>query len=284
MRARDCGVPTMDDAAFGKILRFFDLSWQGYRKVRKGVKKRVASHMQSINSRTVDEYLTMLQSHPEQRQRAIELLTVSISRFFRDRRLWDVLQERVVPNLVGTAGVSIRIWSAGCACGEEVYSVKILWEQLKKRYARMPPLEIWATDINPLIIEKARRALYPSSSLKELSPVLRDEYFTPVMQAFVLRPELQQGIRWMLHDLTRDDPPETCFDLILLRNNLLTYYDPTIMDPAFQKIMAALRWGGYLIIGNKEQIPSMDIPLRNCPDYRSVFIKSFTLEGNHHQL
>jgi chemotaxis protein methyltransferase CheR len=273
----------MDDAAFGKILLFFDLSWQGYRKVRKGVKKRVVSHMQSMNSRTVDEYLAMLKSHPDECQRAIELLTVSISRFFRDRPLWEALQERLVPKLVGAAGVSVRVWSAGCARGEEVYSLKILWEQLKKRYAPMPPLEIWATDINPLMIEQARSALYPLSSLKELSPVLRAEYFTPATQSLVLRPDLQQGIRWMVRDLTRDDPPETSFDLIFLRNNLLTYYDPTIMHPAFLKIMAALRWGGYLIIGNKEQMPSMDIPLRSCPDFRGVFIKSFTLEENHHQ-
>jgi chemotaxis protein methyltransferase CheR len=276
-------MSTMDDAAFGKILQFFRLSWQGYRKVRKGVKKRVASHMQSTNCRTVDEYLATLDNHPEELQRAVELLTVSISRFFRDRRLWEVLQERLVPKLLDSASCSVRVWSAGCACGEEVYSLKILWEELKKRRAPLPPVEIWATDVNPLMIEKARRAVYPPSSLRELSSELRDEYFVPFRQAFVVRPDLQQGIHWLLRDLTKDDPPETSLDLIFLRNNLLTYYEPTISHPVFLKIVAALRWGGTLIIGHKEQMPSMDTPLQSCPDYHGVFIKSLTLGGNQHQ-
>jgi len=273
----------MDDAAFGKILQFFGLSWQGYRKVRKGVKKRVASHMQSTNSRTVDQYLVTLNNHPEEFQRAIELLSVSISRFFRDRHLWEALQERLVPKLLESAGCSVQVWSAGCACGEEAYSLKIIWEELKKRCASLPPLEIWATDVNPLMIEKARRSVYPPSSLRELSSELLKEYFVPVTQGFVPRPDLQQGIRWLLRDLTKDDPPETFFDLIFLRNNLLTYYEPTISHPAFMRIIAALRWGGTLIVGSKEQVPWMDSPLQSCPDYRGVFIKSLTLGGNQHQ-
>lgn len=273
----------MDDAAFGKILQFFRLSWQGYRKVRKGVKKRVASHMQSTNSRTVDQYLATLDNHPEEFQRAIELLSVSVSRFFRDRHLWEALQERLVPKLLESADCSVRVWSAGCACGEEAYSLKILWEELKKRCALLPPVEIWATDVNPLMIEKARSAVYPPSSLRELGSELRDEYFMPVTQAFVLRPDLRRGIRWLLRDLTKDDPPETCFDLIFLRNNVLTYCEPTSSHPVFLKIIAALRWGGVLIIGNKEQVPSMDIPLQSCPDYRGIFIKSLTPGGSQHQ-
>ncbi|NSW87033.1 MAG: hypothetical protein HPY84_12015 [Syntrophobacteraceae bacterium] len=119
----------MDDESFRKILQCLSLSWQGYRRVRKGVKKRVARHMQELGCSTAEHYLELLQRQPGQMRKARELLSVSVSRFFRDIPLWEAIGAHVLPRLVRSGSRTIRIWSAGCACGEEAYSLKILWSR-----------------------------------------------------------------------------------------------------------------------------------------------------------
>ncbi|MFP5212015.1 MAG: CheR family methyltransferase, partial [Acidobacteriota bacterium] len=185
----------MDDQSFYKILEFFNLSRRGYRKVRSGVKKRLSHHMQRLGSRSILEYLSALGDNPAERGAARELLTVSISRFFRDVRLWDVLGGCILPEIVRGRTSPVRVWSAGCASGEEPYGFRILWN----RYGRlsgdpMPALELIATDVNPEVLERARIGLYPSSSLKEAHPSVLEDYFIPQENGFLLRDDIRQGI------------------------------------------------------------------------------------------
>lgn len=89
----------MDDAAFRQLLDYLNLSWEGYRKVRKGVKKRIRRHMRTLGCGTLPAYFRILDREPALRQDCDRLMTVSISRFFRDRELWRALRERLLPNL-----------------------------------------------------------------------------------------------------------------------------------------------------------------------------------------
>jgi len=268
----------MDDESFRQILQFFNLSWRGYRRVRKGVKKRLARHMQECGSRKVEEYLLLLHEDPEAMKKAKELLTVSISRFFRDLRLWEVLDKWIIRKLERKTDVighgPVRAWSAGCSCGEEVYSLKILWDQAEKRFSAMPPIEVWATDTNPEVLEKARIGVYPQSSLKNLAPSIRNDYFIPSSNGFAVSEELKEGIHWLNHDFVSETPPKVTFDLIFLRNNLLTYYEPPDKTRAFLQILEPLRPGGFLIIGNNEEIPVEEVPLKSCTEYRYIFEKA----------
>jgi len=270
-------VMPMYDESFRKILQFFNLSWSGYRRVRKGVKKRMARHIQESGCGKIEEYLAFLNKDPEAMRKARELLTVSISRFFRDLRLWEVMGKCLIPKLVretdSTGSRPIRVWSAGCSCGEEVYSLKILWDQVAKRSSAMPFIDVWATDTNPEVLEKARIGIYPQSSLRNLTPSTLTDYFIPVSNGFAVSEKLKERIQWMNHDFVSDDPPGTDFDLIFLRNNLLTYYEPPIEIPAFLRILKALRTGGFLIIGNNEEIPIEEVPLKSCSEYKCIFEK-----------
>jgi chemotaxis protein methyltransferase CheR len=205
-----------------------------------------------------------------------ELLTVTISRFFRDKQLWDVIRSHI-PKQAHASGPIVRVWSAGCACGEEAYSFKILWNEAGKNYPSLPTLEVWATDINPAALQKAREGVYPPSSLKEVSPQLKNEYFTQVKGVFSIAEGLKPGIHWIYHDMLSGAPLPVCFDLIFLRNNLLTYYELPLKAPAFLRVVDALRWGGYIIIGNNEEIPSKEAPLKRCSGNRSIFVKSLHL-------
>ncbi|HAA03143.1 MAG TPA: hypothetical protein DCE18_07210 [Syntrophobacteraceae bacterium] len=272
----------MDDESFRKILQFFSLSWPGYRKVRKAVKKRLARHMLDCGCRKVGDYLLLLQEDPEATKKTRNLLTVSISRFFRDRRLWEVMGDCLIPKLLrevdGNCQRPLRVWSAGCSCGEEVYSLRILWDQVRKRSSAMPPLEVWATDANQGVLDRARMGAYPRSSVKGLPSLLLQEYFVPNSKGFIISDALKDGIHWMKHDFITELPPGITFDLIFLRNNLLTYYGQTLKAAVFPRILEALRPGGFLIIGGSEQIPGEQVPLRCCPKCECIFEKGFRPE------
>lgn len=134
----------MDDHQFKLLLEFFNRSWKWYRKVRKWVKKRIGRHMQSVDCRHMGAYLQLLKTDEIARKTCERLLTVSISRFYRDRQVWQLLAADILPDLAGQNRASLRIWSAGCARGEEVYSLKIAWEEVKRRSTRVPRLTVVA--------------------------------------------------------------------------------------------------------------------------------------------
>ena len=107
----------MDDDQFRKLLEYLDYSWSGYRKVRKGVKKRICRHMQQLGCRNTPDYLHVLDQQENRRQECELLMTVSISRFFRDRRLWQMLEHQWLPAMIAKNPSKMKVWSAGCAAG-----------------------------------------------------------------------------------------------------------------------------------------------------------------------
>jgi chemotaxis methyl-accepting protein methylase len=264
----------MDDNQFRQLLVYVGLSWQGYRKVRKGVKKRVSRHLQTLGCRSMQEYVEQLQRSAEDRRQCELMMTVAISRFFRDPRFWEVLASCILPELIATCREKLEVWSAGCACGEEVYSLKILWEQMGRSIPELPVLDITATDLNPLYLARAEEALYPSSSLKEVPSSLRAACFQTETAGnrFRLKPALRTGIVWLAHNFF-SAPPRAGFHLILIRNNLLTYYPAERIRPALESILKALCAGGYLIIGSHEKLPLPSAALQPCPVFSRAFKK-----------
>ncbi len=247
----------MDDQQFRQLLNQFGLSWDGYRKVRRGVKKRIGRHMQAIGCRTMQEYILALDQHKDAKQLCERLMTVSISRFFRDRALWQAIENQILPTIIKENRKGVKVWSAGCACGEEVYTFKILWHAQGGHFQCLPKLEIWATDMNPVYLDKARAGIYLSSSLKEIPGGFRALCFrsSTTKQGYAVAEHLKKGIKWRCHNLLLDTPV-TNFQVVFLRNSLLTYYDDELKAPAFKKLLDGLARSGFLIIGSHEKIPS----------------------------
>ena len=106
----------MDDQQFRQLLNRFGFSWSGYRKVRKGVKKRIKRHMKDLGYYNITTYLEELDKSDEVRKKCELLLTVSISRFFRDMEFWQSLEKKFLPDLIKKNTERINVWSAGCAC------------------------------------------------------------------------------------------------------------------------------------------------------------------------
>jgi chemotaxis methyl-accepting protein methylase len=247
----------MDDDQFRQLLDEFNFSWAGYRKVRKGVKKRISRHMQELNYPNIKIYLDQLNKSAEVRQECERRMTVSISRFFRDRQLWLDLETDILPRLIEREKKVLRVWSAGCARGEEVYSFKIIWDHVNKKYEQLPEIEIAATDMHPDYIEKARAGIYARSSMKEIPREVRGHYFDIKKSGnrFDIKAAFKKSIDWKVQDIF-SDPPGAKFDIIFLRNNLLTYYKEHLKAEGLKSIIKALVPDGWLIVGSHEKIPA----------------------------
>jgi chemotaxis protein methyltransferase CheR len=157
--------------------------------------------MQRLGCRNVAAYLRALEADRTAEEECERLMCVSVSRFFRDRRLWEVLEARIIPSLLKDGPDPLRAWSAGCGCGEEVYSLKILWDRLVRARGRTSRLEITGTDMNPVHLQRAEQAHYPASSLKEVPEGLNDFSDTGHAQGFEVARPLREGIRWQRMDL-----------------------------------------------------------------------------------
>ncbi|MEW6262241.1 MAG: CheR family methyltransferase [Thermodesulfobacteriota bacterium] len=245
----------LSDVDLKLLLDRLDLTWEGYRRVRKGVKKRLFRRLKELGLTSWTEYLNLVDSDPRIRTEARRSITVSISRLYRDAVLWRLLEDEILPELF--IRDDIRAWSAGCAGGEEVYSLKMVYDLLKGRHSRVPDLQIIATDLNPACLDRARAGLYTAGGLKEVPESPRSMYFRKERRGGLYRVDdrLKEGLTWLEHDLIHDPPPGV-FDLIFMRNNVFTYYRRGLQEKALRAAVESLASGGFLIIGLKEGLPA----------------------------
>ena len=208
----------MEDPEFRILLQHLGLSWTGFRKVRKGVKKRICRHMQGLNCPNMGEYLLELERSSKVRSQCEQLMTDSISRFFRDKGMWEALRKEILPGLIKTHVEKISIWSAGCASGEEVYSLRILWDTMIFPSTPSPELSITATDMNPIYLKRATDGIYPLSSLKEVPEHFLSNYFKPEGggKRCSLKASLRNGISWQMRNFL-SDIPESIFQISSVR-------------------------------------------------------------------
>lgn len=255
----------LSDEEFRRLLDILDRPWAGFRKIRKGVKKRVRRHMEKLGCTTFKSYIGYIEKNPMLRDECESCLRVTISRFYRDCLLWEHLQTRTLPELINWFPEGLMAWSAGCANGEEPYTLAMVWETLVTPGTTSPPLRILATDTNDACLQRAKAGRYPLSSLKEVPDPLKTRWFrkVPGTRLWQIDPLLHGRIEWKVHDLL-DLPPEDALHLIMLRNDLLTYYQGNQLQAALKDIIRSLLPVGVLILGSHEQMPS-DLPFTRDP-------------------
>jgi chemotaxis methyl-accepting protein methylase len=265
----------MDPGDFRQLLELLGYSWSGYRKVRRGVQRRIALHMKELSCPRIADYLERIYGDEAAHAECERRLTVSISRFFRDPPVWETLRDIVVPRLLERTAAPVRVWSAGCAGGEEIYSFEMTWRELGSRAGRVPALRALASDLSPENLARARRGVFGLGSLKNVPTAVREHWFQPLpgAQSFRIDPALQEGIAWTVHDL-RERPPGTGFDILFLRNNVLTYYEPRLQRMALAQLLPALAPRGALVIGARERLPDESAGIEALPQCRSVYVKS----------
>jgi len=229
--------------------------------------------MQETGLQTIEDYIRAIDENPQERLRFVCLMAVSISRFFRDRQLWQTLQSRILPILAGKKRQSLRVWSAGCASGEEPYTFRMIWECRKGSFGDLPRLSMLATDLCPEYLERAKEAVYPPSSVREVPEQLRSALFEKSAKGkYSLKSRITQEIAWRVHDFL-SDPPGTAFDLVFLRNNLLTYYEDELKLPALKKVIDSVAPEGFLIIGTHERVVFEPADLKHWEGSKYIFQK-----------
>jgi len=226
------------------------LRWEGFRNPRAQVLKRIARRHRALGLPDLAAYRGYLERHDEEWSELDALCRVTITRFGRDRGVFEALRRAVLPELATRSPV-IRCWSAGCASGEEPYSLVLI-----DRFASPgAPLEVFGTDADAELIARAERARYPRGTLRELPEAWIEAAFTEVGGELALDRELARKARFAQHDLRRDPPPAGPFELVLCRNMAFTYFDARGQRDALDVFAASIPIGGALVIGGHESLP-----------------------------
>lgn len=232
------------------------LRWAGFRRVRGQVCKRLRRRIRALGMADLDAYRVHLLGHPQEWRVLDGMCRITISRFYRDRGVYEALERVVLPQLARCcgAGARIRVWSAGCGSGEEPYSLAILWRlRLQPRFPGRD-IHILATDAAPRVLERARLACYRDSSLKDLPQELKAGAFEARGGRCCLKAQYRVGVVFRHHDV-RDPPTDGPFDLILCRNLVFTYFEPALQREVLLRLGRVLRPGGALVIGAHERLP-----------------------------
>ncbi|MGH3615909.1 MAG: CheR family methyltransferase [Pseudonocardia sp.] len=225
---------------------------------------------------TLSAYREYVQKTPNEWSRLDALTDVTISRFYRDRSVFDFLLSEVFPALVKRAddagSRSVRVWSTGCANGEEPYTLGIMWEMEVAATASGKRLQILATDIKPAVLDRANDARYPPSSVRDLPGNWREAAFSRDGDEMVLRPRFRRNVTFAQHDIRLGPSAEMeAFDLVMCRYQAFTYFDTVGQRNTLAALSRVTRPGAVLVLGRRESLPSGEVRFRPLAQHLGVF-------------
>ncbi len=237
---------------FIRDARGFDFT--GYK--RSSLARRMRRRMQEAGASDYVDYRDRLESSAEEFGHLFNTILINVTGFFRDTETWTFLQREIMPELLADAedGQEIRIWSAGCASGEEAYSLAIVFAEALGVDEAAKRVKIYGTDVDEEALHDARIGLYSAKALEPLPDELREKYFEQNGAQFAFRSDLRRRVIFGRHDLTRDAPISR-LDLLVCRNTLM-YFNVETQSQVIDRFHFALREGGYLFLGKAEMLLS----------------------------
>ncbi len=240
--------------------RGFDFSKSRY----SSLERKITARTDLLEISTARDYIQYLESHPEEWPTLIDLLTINVSRFFRNTLTFEMLAKQIFPGILALkrqeSCPSLRIWSVGCAFGEEPYSIAILIHDLLKKEPFDIDLNIFATDINQTALKKARDAVFKTEQLPNVPLKYLQTLFKPKQEQYKLKKKIKEMVNFSFYDILDAGtyvPPESVygdFDMVLCRN-LLIYFLQENQKTIFKKLFRALAPKGYLVLGEAERLP-----------------------------
>jgi len=237
---------------FIRDARGFDFT--GYK--RSTLTRRVHKRMQEAGAATYAEYHDRLEVDSEEFGLLFNTILINVTSFFRDVESWTYLQHEVIPELMDRVapGEEIRVWSAGCASGEEAYSLAIAFAEVLGMEEAVERVKIYGTDVDEEALRDARAGTYPAKALERLSPELRSKYFDHNGAMFSFRTDLRRRVIFGRHDITRDAPISR-LHLLVCRNTLM-YFNVEAQSSIMDRFHFALRTEGFLFLGKAEMLLS----------------------------
>ncbi|HDR73209.1 MAG TPA: PAS domain-containing protein [Methanoculleus sp.] len=248
--------PVSDDEPFERLLDYVKLhrglDFTGYK--RSSLRRRVQKRMHEVKIKEFDEYQDYLEVHPEEFAALFNTILINVTAFFRDKPAWDYLAGEIVPRIVNSLEEDepIRIWSAGCASGEEAYTIAIIMAESMGMEAFKRRVKIYATDVDEEALEIARHASYPEKRMEPVPIELREKYFVREGDRSVFLSDLRRSVIFGRHDLVQDAPISR-LDLIVCRNTLM-YFIAETQAKILERFHFALKDSGFLFLGKAEML------------------------------
>jgi chemotaxis methyl-accepting protein methylase len=218
------------------------------------LRRRIGVRMRARGVHTFEAYRRLLDSDAHEYDLLLDALTINVTKFFRNVETWSALEPRLEVVWRARRG-QVRAWSAGCASGEEPYTVAIALAETARRLSQEALLghaRVDATDIDRVSLERTRAAQFPDTAFSEMPPALVRRYFTAEAPRRPL-PVLAHLVRVAKHDLTTAAPPDPPYDLIVCRN-VVIYFDRPMQERLFGLFADALTPGGILLLGKVETL------------------------------
>lgn len=252
-KADDC-LPKIIELLRTKTAHDFTLYKPG--TLQRRIERRMA--MTAIETDNMDRYLDVLRSDAQELDLLAKDMLIHVTGFFRDPNVFDFLAEKIVPELIRGQSPDhpLRIWIAGCSSGEESYSIAMLFREQITAAKHNVKLQIFASDVDPDAIARARGGLYPETIEAEVSPARLARFFTKEGHSYRVSAELRAAVVFTVQDVL-SDPPFSRLDFVSCRN-LLIYLSPEAQAKVISHFQFAVRDGGILLLGSSETVGDVD--------------------------
>jgi chemotaxis methyl-accepting protein methylase len=219
------------------------------------LKRRIERRLLATKSKSYKEYLAFLKRNPSESHKFLDTLSINVTDFFRDKRVFLTLKRKILPDLMEKISAGnrkrIRFWSIGCSGGQEPYSLAIILSEIIKRKKDNLKIIIHATDVNRAALKQAVTAQYKIKEIKNVPHSYLNKYFTKIKDnGFKIKDNISKLVRFKRHDLIKGKTMGK-FDLILCRN-LFIFFNPELQNEMIKKIYSALNKEGILILGTAE--------------------------------
>jgi two-component system, chemotaxis family, CheB/CheR fusion protein len=268
------------DLSFEQLLghvrdvRGFDFS--GYK--RPSLVRRFEKRMHAVGITSFEAYRSYLDSHADEFVELFNTILINVTAFFRDPEAWEFLASDVLPQVVENAGRDgqIRVWSAGCASGEEAYTIAMLFASALGEDAYRERVKIYATDIDVRALTEARHAQYTTKQVEPVPQEMRERFFVQTDGGYAFRNDIRRAVIFGRNDLLQD-PPISRVDLLVSRNTLM-YFGPRAQQRILSNFYFALARRGFLMLGKAEALHSRTDLFDPYNLKRRVFVKNSSIE------
>ena len=214
----------------------------------KQMKRRIDTLISKNKIVGYDNYVSALKSDKKLFEEFVNYLTINVSEFYRNPEQWQIMDRDIIHELIKKFGNNLKVWSAACSTGDEPYSLVMALS----RHLPLDKIKIHATDLDKQVIAKAKVGLYGEKSIASVPADLKKRFFTKIGPSYQISDEIKSRVEFSEHNLLRDTYPTDC-NLIVCRN-VLIYFTEEAKEEVFRKFYKSIKPGGYLFIGNTEQI------------------------------
>jgi two-component system CheB/CheR fusion protein len=251
-----------------RLQRGFDFT--GYKKASLG--RRIQKRLQARHVETYADYRGLLEADPDEFVELFNTILINVTSFFRDEFAWSYVGEEIIPRLFAQRGEeAIRVWSAGCATGEEAFSLAMLLAEALGEEDFKARVKVYATDVDEDALSFGRHATFSTKQVNTVPPDLLERYFTRENHSYVFRSDLRRAVIFGRHNLVQD-PPISRIDLLASRNTLM-YFQPETQAQILSSFHFALRPDGFLFLGKSEALTAKTDLFTPVDLKRRVFAK-----------